>query len=181
MNNLIQTVVISTLLTVLTACGSGSDTPAAVATPKTPAEEIAALESAGKIPSNLDRTDTLAGIDADGNGIRIRDDVDAYILAQFTPSQQPVARQMAKSVQNQILVDKADKAAVKSVSDSSSKAINCIYDRYPSKTDGALAKKLFDEIIAITTNTKPRLLAYLAMSDALDGSVLSLPTGDTCE
>ncbi|MEN9911673.1 MAG: hypothetical protein RI956_117 [Pseudomonadota bacterium] len=177
MNNLIKTVILSTLLITLTACNSGVDSSAIPQ--KTPAEQITALELAGKIPSNLDRTDTLAGIDANGNGIR--DDVDAYILAQFTPSQQPVARQMAKSVQKEILVDKSDNIAVRLAQRESSRAINCIYDKYPSRTDAVLSRRLFDEITAITTNTKPRLLAYLAMSDALDGTVLSISTGDTCE
>ena len=40
---------------------------------------------------------------------------------------------------------------------------------------------LLDEIISITTNTKPRLLAYLALSKALDGTVSVGLTGDTCE
>ena len=37
------------------------------------------------------------------------------------------------------------------------------------------------ELEGVTTNTKARLLAYLAYNKALDGTSSSLPVGDTCE
>ncbi|MND97338.1 hypothetical protein D3C80_896560 [compost metagenome] len=37
------------------------------------------------------------------------------------------------------------------------------------------------EILSITTNTKQRLLEYVALDKALDGTVISLPSGDVCD
>ncbi len=148
--------------------------------PKTPAQSVAQLEAQGKIPSNLDRSNTLAGIDADGNGIR--DDVDAHIL-KLSAVQQPIARQKARAVQAEILVDKTNIQAVREAALKSRKAMTCSNFRFPANdaADGKLRRQVIEEITSITTNTKPRLLAYLALSKALDGTVSVRLTGDTCE
>ena len=38
-----------------------------------------------------------------------------------------------------------------------------------------------EEILGVTTNTKQRLLQYIALDKALDGTVISLPSGDVCD
>ena len=175
----------NSLLTALTlvaihGCGGSGGAGGGEAAPKTPAQAVAQLEAQGKIPSNLDRSNTLAGIDADGNGIR--DDVDAHIL-KLSAVQQPIARQKARAVQAEILVDKTNIQAVREADLKSSKAMACSNFRFPgnSTADGKLRRQVDDEITSITTNTKPRLLAYLALSKALDGTVLVALDGDTCE
>ena len=179
----------NSLLTVITlvaihGCGgsggSGGGAGGGEAAPKTPAQAVAQLEAQGKIPSNLDRSNTLAGIDADGNGIR--DDVDAHIL-KLSAVQQPIARQKARAVQAKILVDKTNIQAVREAALKSKKAMTCSYFRFPgnSAEDGKLRQQVDEEITSITTNTKSRLLAYLAISKALDGTVSVALDGDTCE
>ena len=177
----------NSLLTVITllaihGCGGsgGGGGGGGEVAPKTPAQAVAQLEAQGKIPSNLDRSDTLAGIDADGNGIR--DDVDAHIL-KLSAVQQPIARQKARAVQAEILVDKTNIQAVREAALKSRKAMTCSNFRFPANdaADGKLRRQVIEEITSITTNTKPRLLAYLALSKALDGTVSVRLTGDTCE
>ena len=161
-------------------CGGSGGAGGGEAAPKTPAQAVAQLEAQGKIPSNLDRSNTLAGTDADGNGIR--DDVDAHIL-KLSAVQQPIARQTARAVQAEILVDKTNIQAVREAALKSTKVVNCSFFRFPANnaSDGKSRRQVLDEIISITTNTKPRLLAYLALSKALDGTVSVEQTGDTCE
>lgn len=166
-------------LVAIHGCGGSGGAGGGEAAPKTPAQAVAQLEAQGKIPSSLDRSNTLAGIDADGNGIR--DDVDAYIAAKFTPNQQPVARQVARAVQGEILVDKADKQAVRNAATKSSRALQCSYYKLPNPADARIRYQIVFDTIGVTTNTKPRLLAYLAHSKAMDGTVLVDLTGDTCE
>jgi hypothetical protein len=166
------------MILLLTACMLAACNGASTEQAKTPAESVAALEQQGKIPT-LDRSSSLAGTDANGNGVR--DDVDAYILANFSASEQPVALQMAKSAQTEILVDKTDKQAVREASLKSSRAMQCIYYKFPGEVNNKIQSRLFNEVTAVTTSTKPRLLAYLALSKAVDGHVLPSLEGDTCE
>jgi hypothetical protein len=173
-----KTYVLLLVTSMLAACNAAGSGSAAAELPKTPAESVDALEQQGKIPT-LDRSSSLAGTDANGNGVR--DDVDAYILANFSAAEQPVALQMAKSVQIGILVDKTDKQAVRDASLKSSLAIHCIHYKFPGEANYKIQSRIFNEIIAVTTNTKQRLLADLALSKAVDGHVMSLPEGDTCE
>jgi hypothetical protein len=102
-------------------------------------------------------------------------------LANFIASEQAVAQQMARAIQVGILVNKADKQAVRDASLKSSRAIKCIFYKFPGEVNNKIQYRIFNEIISVTTNTKPRLLANLALSKALDGQVLPSPTGDTCE
>ena len=97
--------------------------------------------------------------------------------------QQPIARQTARAVQAEILVDKTNIQAVREAELKSTKVVNCSFFRFPANnaSDGRSRRQVLDEIISITTNTKPRLLAYLALSKALDGTVSVGLTGDTCE
>lgn len=131
------------------------------------------------IPLQLDRTKTLQGVDADQNGIR--DDIDRYIKKKYSlEKQQKAVSQYARSLQASLLVDKENRNAVKAVTNTKAKAISCIHEKIPKGRfpgGGSVVK----EILSITTNTKLRLLAYVSLDKALDGSVISLPSGTVCE
>ena len=166
---------------VLSACGGGggSTTPTEPSQPQlTDAQKIAALETAGTLPT-LDRSASLTGTDADGNGVR--DDIDAIIRQRYTAApQKAAATQYAAVVQSELTVNLTDMNAVKALSARSARAINCLATQFGTTT----APRFSDvrELLAsYTNNTKARLLAHLAFSKALDGTVIALPEGNTCE
>ena len=165
----------------LTACGEGSSGAASAALPLSDVQKIAALEASGDIPK-LDRSASIGGPDVNGNGVR--DDVEAYITQKYPQAdQRAAATQYAAAMQASLLVDKANNVAVKAVSLKSSRAINCVFQKFNPTNDpnSALPAVVVRELVSVTTNTKTRLAAYLAYSKALSGSVLSQPQGDTCE
>ncbi|ELA08465.1 hypothetical protein MOMA_07886 [Moraxella macacae 0408225] len=125
---------------------------------------------------NLDRSNALLGTDSDDNGIR--DDIDTYIAKKFTdPVQKKVVEKIAKSMQKSLTVGKiADEETrrleAKKLSLEMDKNSGCIFylaDQNPNFDDNIIL-----ELESLTTNTKPRLLAYLAYDKALDGTVSTL-------
>ena len=127
----------------------------------------------------LDRTNTVEGIDADRNGIR--DDIDGYIKNTYpAPEQQKAVSQYARSLQSKLLIDHKDRNAVRASSKVSSKAIGCIYEKIP-QGKSPNAARVVQETLSLTTNTKQRLMAYLAYNKAMDGMVISLPSENVCE
>ena len=154
---------------VLTACGGSNSSSD---------QRIAALEASGSI-TKLDRTNSIAGIDADNNGVR--DDIDAYINTQYlVASQKNAALQMARVIQKELLVSKTDEAAIKLVLLAQSRAVRCVYLKFDRK--GPLKPAaVVGTIESVTANTKARLSAYLAFSKAADGTTSSIPDGDTCD
>lgn len=142
-------------------------------------EKLGALEDAGIIP-RLERNATLEGVDDNVNGVR--DDIDQYIQTNY-PKKEHVSSltQMAISMQQTLLVDINDRIAVKKANQKVVEAINCIYskfDRTVGEESPAIASA---KIESLTTNTKQRLLGYLAYNKALDGTSWATPDGDTCE
>lgn len=163
----------------LVACGGGGGGSAVAAEPATSQQQLAVLEANGSIPK-LDRSSALAGTDADGNGIR--DDIDSFIAANYkNPSERTAVQQIAKSYQSVLTVDLKDPVAIKAVSDFETRAIHCVHIRFAGVNSSNNPSAVSSEIKSISTNTKPRLLQLLAYSNALDGSVFSLPKGDTCD
>ncbi len=137
---------------------------------------LKALEDTGAIPK-LERTDTVQGVDIGMNGIR--DDVEEYVVAHYNvPTQQKAALQFATSVQLALLVDTTDSESVQNASKKMVSAVSCIYARFDT---GIEPETVVSEVRSISTNTKIRLLAYLAFGSALDGTVMTLPEGDSCE
>lgn len=124
-----------------------------------------------------DVTDTLAGVDANKDGIR--DDVETYISSRFAGKAEQVAalRQLARSMQRAILFD-GTKPAAKAISLKVGKAIHCVSDKMPTMQDFGQAVTVIESISA---NTKLRKAAYADYNKALDGTVSSLPEGNTCE
>lgn len=145
----------------------------------TPEQKLQVLEDQGAIPK-LDRSLDYGGPDDDMNGIR--DDIDSYIALNYPiPLKRDAVEQLARSMQWTILIDKTDSSAVKAESLKQSKAVNCIFQRFDGSAGTKQPSEVIAEIESISTNTKPRLLEYLAFAKALDGTVGTLPEGDTCE
>jgi hypothetical protein len=134
-----------------------------------------------ELPKNLDRTDSLAGIDENQNGIR--DDIERYIVENYPDEGQKRALfQDAKVMQKSLLVNVSDMTAVKKIGVEMSRSVTCIFSKFKSRDvsdqNPHIASK---KIEFMTTNTKERLKAYLRFNKAMDGSVLSSPIGDGCE
>jgi len=142
-----------------------------------PRDKLDALERDHVLPT-LDRTDSLAGIDNNNDGIR--DDIEAYIASTYPdPAQQAAVRQLAAVTQEEILVDKGDKAALRKIDIRGMHAVHCLSSRFGDGDEHPAA--VGARIEALSANTKARLLAYLAYSAAMDGTTGTLPEGDTCE
>jgi hypothetical protein len=150
-----------------------------VVIPNNTASVVAELETSGAIPK-LERTNTLAGIDNNKNGIR--DDIDTYIQKNYSQLEQRKAvEQLAKAMQLKILADASDPINARKISIQGHKALNCIFLKFERNSADKNSSIVLEEIVSITTNTKPRLLAYLAYNKALDGMAFTLQEGDTCE
>jgi len=180
-----RTITLSACALLLSACGGASGggdttgtpitaTPTEVATLKATIQQ---LEASGKLP-NLDRSGSIAGPDANNNGVR--DDIEEYIARlPITPVQQAAAMQSARTMLLTLTVDLKDAAALDRVSNLGSRAISCIADVFmPNYQDGYDLDK---KIEAMTANTKERAKQYLAYNRARSGSVSSEPAGNTCD
>ena len=172
----------------LSACG-GEKTPKSPAPPSAPPtmkEQLNELEKKGELPA-LDRSTSIAGPDADNNGIR--DDIDAYIAA--LPVSDPIkraARQRARVQQKALLIDLNDRPALMALADASMASTACMgevsevgtteQERSREGRDGAA---ITFKIEAITANTPERAERYLAYMRALHGTTTRYPEGKVCE
>ena len=168
------------LVLLLGGCGGGKTpkTPEPPPPPPpTPQEKVSQLEASGTLP-RLDRGPTLAGMDANGDGVR--DDIASHIFRKYTdPAQRKAAMQAARAFQTQILVDKGNEMALEEASKAMFRAIRCRSKVF--RGEGFEGYQMMDELEAMSANTKDRLKAYLAFSKARSGTVSSMPTGETCE
>ncbi|MBF7691545.1 hypothetical protein [Acinetobacter pollinis] len=178
-------------LGMLTACKidfGSSDNSSPSSKPNTPvqklppqqessAQKIAKMEDSGELP-RLERENTIQGIDNDGNGIR--DDIDAYIKRTYPQKQQKAVSQYARALQASLLVNLNDRNALQRTSDVESRAVSCIFEKIPNGESPSHGRVVM-EILGVTTNTKKRLMAYLALSKALDGTVMTLPNDGVCD
>jgi hypothetical protein len=145
-----------------------------------PQAQLAALEASSWVIPVLERDDTVAGVDTNGNGIR--DDVETYIAAQYAGgSQRAAAMQAARALQAALIVNVQDVAAAKEVSRKIAYAANCIFSSFPGAPVSKDPARVMRELEGVTANTKPRVRAYLAYNKLLDGTSSVLPEGDTCE
>lgn len=142
-------------------------------------ERLKALEDSGQIPK-LERGDSLAGTDANNNGVR--DDIENYINKKYSePKQRAAVIQTAKAMQKIMSADTNNIIEVKAINIEISKAFNCVDTQFTDDSKEVNYFTATKEVEAMTTNTKPRLLAYLAFNKALNGTSWALPEGDTCE
>ena len=106
------------LIGMMIGCGGGK--PPSASPPKADLEpstaqtqerkKLQALEASGAIPA-LERTPTLGGIDANGDGVR--DDIALHIQKTYAdPAQRKAAMQTARALQQTLLVDKNDGVAL---------------------------------------------------------------------
>jgi hypothetical protein len=174
--------ILTTLLVVTLVGCDGEDSESGTSSDtqqNTPKEQVIALETSGAIPE-LERGTTIAGTDSNTNGIR--DDIEVYIDLNYSiASQHAAAMQSAKAMQEALLVDTTNIVAVKEVNRKISRADHCIYTKFDGSNNSKQPAQVSQEIESITTNTKARLLAYLAFSKALDGMSWAMPEGDSCE
>jgi hypothetical protein len=172
------------LLASLSACGGGGgnnggdSAPTSGKASPTTTEAVAGLETSGTLPK-LDRSADVMGPDTDGDGIR--DDVKAVITKNYSDSTQvKAAVQFAAVAQAQLLVDTGNPAAVKAVAVRTAAAVNCLAQTFGTNTTPSFSD-VARALEADTANTKQRKQAQLAYSKAMDGAVISLPEGNTCE
>jgi len=112
----------------------------------------------------------------------VRDDLDAYIQKTFQdPLQRAAVTQSARAMQSAITVDVTNPEATAAVGRSISRSTHCMFARF-SDNQGALSPMAIDEKIeAMTANTIARMKAYLSYNKSRNGTVSSLPKGDTCD
>lgn len=176
---------IAALALLTAACGDddafsrivgGAPTPTPTAT--SAAASIAALEASGALP----RLDRSAGFGPDANTNGVRDDLDTYIAAQpYSEPQRAAVNQVARSLQQALTTSVDDRVAMDNARLANARAINCLFQQFPASGDPAAAGAAADTMERLTTNTRERLLAYLAFNRASDGIVLPSPEGDTCD
>lgn len=161
----------------LTGCGGGGSAGSAPAL--TPQEHVAQLEANGTLPF-LDRTDSIAGIDANANGVR--DDIEKYIEKKYAvPTQRKAAMQTARAYQQMLQVDTSDPMELERVSKTSWRAVGCERLAFPGPEGAKQSWEMAQEVKSLTTNTRKRLKALLAYNKARSGSVSSMPEGAACE
>ncbi|WP_139313457.1 hypothetical protein [Rhodoferax antarcticus] len=164
------------LVALLSACGGGGGSPPTTTPPTTIQATILALESSGKLPT-LDRSASIAGPDANNNGVC--DDVDAYIAGQgYTAPQLKSVQQTAKALADILRVDTSNQNALRASDLSLQKSLNCVFSKFPDSSQSAAVIKNIEKINA---NTKARVEAYIKYQIAMNGKVLASPQGDTCE
>ena len=176
------------LIGLMAGCGGGKPPSGAGAPPKPDAEAAAqaqerkklqALEASGAIPA-LERTPTLGGIDANGDGVR--DDIALHIQKTYAdPAQRKAAMQTARALQQTLLVNKNDAVALEEAAMQQARAVNCVSRLYPSIEEFSKGVAMSGELEGMTTNTKIRLESYLSYSKALSGTVLPRAEGNTCD
>ncbi|MDR3163084.1 MAG: hypothetical protein LBT81_04415 [Helicobacteraceae bacterium] len=91
--------------------------------------------------------------------------------------------QEARALQAAVLADINDSLAVNKIRIQQARSIKCLFSTLNDSSLYPYAKAyaISTELEAITTNTKERLLAYLAFNHAMDGTATASPKGDTCE
>lgn len=159
----------------LTACGSGGGVSSAASnTPTTQLsvmDAVVAAQVSGAIPV-LDRSTSLLGTDADGNGVR--DDIDAYINSlPDTSVQKKALRQDAVAMNEILVVDVTNPSAVTSAMNKSMAATACAFEVYPNTGGPDIQKYII--------NTKERFNAYMRFDRAVSGKAWGFPPkGSAC-
>lgn len=162
------------------AAGDPSPAHPTAVPPSAPSDPTPAqLAVEAQLPT-LDRSESIAGPDTDRNGVR--DDIDTYLLQRFPDqTQRAAAIQMAKAIQSAVLAGGSSADASAAASHQIFNAVNCLGDRFDGMEGANSHGAVLREIESITTNTKARLLAYLAYNKSRNGTASSFPQGDTCE
>ncbi|MGZ8257235.1 MAG: hypothetical protein ACXWTX_05645 [Gallionella sp.] len=159
----------------MSACGSGGGNGSSPP-PQTSnfSSSRLAAEQQGVIPA-LDRTTSLLGTDADGNGVR--DDIDTYINSlPDTLIQKKALKQTAAYFNLAMAVNLTNPAAIDAVSVQAANSSSCNQIVYG---DAAWVKTKV--ILKYVVNTKERFTAYMKYNQALSGKMLYVaPKGVGC-
>lgn len=165
------------LLLTLSGCGGGSGgtSPNAKASASTVVEALAVLDRNNTNPV-LDRTTSVAGTDANNNGVR--DDVDRYIDTKSdNPVQKLSLRMTSKAMSAAMTSNPSDTSAINNATNKLNMAVACIWKNYPSD----IADTMVLEMRKVTVNTKERYDAYMKYSGLVSGTVIKLPKETICE
>lgn len=181
----------------LTGCGGGDETqlpipttlPAATSatpnagpalsagaasTPPSTAGNLAQLQAADL----LDRSSSIAGPDLDSDGVR--DDINRWINKQsFNEKQKEAVTKMARTMQEMLLVDSADKEAARAAAERDSAAMDCVRVAFELKSP--VPRQLAFQIEAMTANTRERAQRYIQYNAALNGMAFDMPSKPTCD
>lgn len=127
--------------------------------------------------SVVDNTAVLIGDDFNGNGIRdyIETAIDALAI---TDNQKDAVKFSAKALQNTILIDISDDAALKASSEQLMASIGCMSLRFADYEDN---ESLFFSLEDETFDTEARKEAYNRYNIAQSGATATLPTGNPCD
>lgn len=164
----------------LAACGGGDDSGGSDggSTPpedNTPAASIEALERDGTLPA-LDRSDSLAGVDADGNGVR--DDIQAWVTQlPANETQKQALMQLAAANKKALLVDVADEPALRQVVSQQMAGVKCVVRR---EADVLAGENTVTGLRDRTANTETRARAYMRYMEAVNGYVMKSSDGNGC-
>ena len=161
-------------LGVLTGCGGGGGGGAPAVDPA--ATVMAKLQADTSTVLALDRTTSVAGPDANGDGVR--DDVATWIAAQgYTSDVSKAATQLAKAYQVVLTVPSTDDTALRAARLASSDAVECVMQRSASIDAGY---KMVADLRRVTVNTDARVTAYLKYGELVNDTVARAPEGDGC-
>lgn len=165
----------------IAACGGGGGASSQPAQPvdivkaKSVADALKMMDQNGDAPQ-LNRDSTVAGPDADANGVR--DDIDAYIGSlPDTAPQKAALRQCSAALRNTMLADMTDQSVKIDAARKIANSVACVFSRYGAATG---AKRVY-EMEKFTVNTKVRYLAYEKYNAAVSGTSTVIPVGGGCE
>jgi hypothetical protein len=123
----------------------------------------------------LDLGDSVAGVDADANGVR--DDLDEIISAQNdTPLQKAALVQTARALRADLGVDPANASAVSHAAGRLNQAVACVFTRF----DAAEAAEQVQWLEQLSANTMLRLEAYLQFNRAKERTAAEPAEGGIC-
>jgi hypothetical protein len=162
------------LIAALAGCSGSGSSSSTTSSAQTPAQTFQALQKSGALPT-LDVSSTIAGTDANNNGVR--DDLDAYIAALGdSTAGKSALTQLAGAIQGTMTVTTTNATAVTTASNTLNRAVNCVWTVYGKQQ--AHAKVMLMEELSV--NTMPRLTAYEAYNSARNGASITLASGNTC-
>ena len=162
-------------------CSNGSDGPGGgtaggIPTSFSYKQAFSKLEASGKFPV-LDRSDSIAGLDANANGVR--DDIERHIDSKpDTQPQKKSLKALHRALSKAMTIDTKDKNALRDVTNSINISTGCIWKTYRT---GTVASPLGNEIEKLTVNTRRRYEAYMKYNSAMNGAVISEPKDLNCD
>ncbi|WP_043005172.1 hypothetical protein [Comamonas testosteroni] len=145
----------------------------AMGAPKTLARQAFDMRQSGRLLPE-DRSSSLLGIDADMNGVR--DDIDAFIAHVLHPEIQEAAWQHARGYQRSLLVNAADRDAVRADTNQSAIDMGCVFEKareMRARGNQVDAREISATLQELTYNTQARKDHDRAMSRSADGMVFS--------